>query len=203
MIAVIDYGVGNLFSLRSSLRHLGLEAAVTADPEVIRAADRVILPGVGAFGDAMEQLERRGLVPVVRPKPPASPCWASAWGCSCCLRRAMSMAAMPGWGWCRDGCAPWPPTWLTPPSRCPRSAGTPWSCCAPRTRCSLSAAGGVRLLCPQLLRQRLCRQHPGGQRILHPGDGRGAGGLGVRRPVPPRKERRHRPAHPAGLCGIH
>ena len=66
MIAVIDYGVGNLFSLRSSLRHLGLEAAVTADPEVIRAADRVILPGVGAFGDAMEQLERRGLVPVVQ-----------------------------------------------------------------------------------------------------------------------------------------
>ena len=62
MIAVIDYGVGNL----SSLRHLGLEAAVTADPEVIRAADRVILPGVGAFGDAMEQLERRGLVPVVQ-----------------------------------------------------------------------------------------------------------------------------------------
>ena len=66
MIAVIDYGVGNLFSLRSSLRHLGLDAAVTADPEVIRAADRVILPGVGAFGDAMEQLERRGLVPVVQ-----------------------------------------------------------------------------------------------------------------------------------------
>ena len=66
MIAVIDYGVGNLSSLRSSLRHLGLEAAVTADPEVIRAADRVILPGVGAFGDAMEQLERRGLVPVVQ-----------------------------------------------------------------------------------------------------------------------------------------
>ena len=66
MIAVIDYGVGNLFSLRSSLRHLGLEAAVTADPEVIQAADRVILPGVGAFGDAMEQLERRGLVPVVQ-----------------------------------------------------------------------------------------------------------------------------------------
>ena len=53
MIAVIDYGVGNLFSLRSSLKSLGLEAVVTADPAVIRAADRVILPGVGAFGDAM------------------------------------------------------------------------------------------------------------------------------------------------------
>ena len=66
MIAVIDYGVGNLFSLRSSLRHLGLEAAVTADPAAIRAADRVILPGVGAFGDAMDKLTAAGLVPVLR-----------------------------------------------------------------------------------------------------------------------------------------
>ena len=66
MIAVIDYGVGNLFSLRSSLRSLGLEAAVTADPAAIRAADRVILPGVGAFGDAMARLRAGGLVPVIR-----------------------------------------------------------------------------------------------------------------------------------------
>ena len=66
MIAVVDYGVGNLFSLCSSLRQLGLETAVTADPAVIRAADRVILPGVGAFGDAMEKLAAAGLVPVIR-----------------------------------------------------------------------------------------------------------------------------------------
>ena len=46
MIAIIDYGVGNLFSLKSSLAHLGQEAVVTADPAVIRAADRLILPGV-------------------------------------------------------------------------------------------------------------------------------------------------------------
>ena len=57
MIAIIDYGVGNLFSLKSSLAHLGQEAVVTADPAVIRAADRLILPGVGAFGDAMAKLE--------------------------------------------------------------------------------------------------------------------------------------------------
>ena len=55
MIAIIDYGVGNLFSLRSSLTHLGLEAVVTADAQTIRKADRLILPGVGAFGDAMAQ----------------------------------------------------------------------------------------------------------------------------------------------------
>lgn len=66
MIAIIDYGVGNLFSLRSSLQALGLEAAVTADPAAIRAADRVILPGVGAFGDAMDKLTATGLVPVIQ-----------------------------------------------------------------------------------------------------------------------------------------
>ena len=66
MIAIIDYGVGNLFSLRSSLAHLGLDAVVTADADTIRAADRLILPGVGAFGDAMAKLNATGLVPVIR-----------------------------------------------------------------------------------------------------------------------------------------
>ena len=66
MIAVVDYGVGNLFSPRSSLRHLGLDACVTADPAALEAADRLILPGVGAFGDAMDKLTAAGLVPVLR-----------------------------------------------------------------------------------------------------------------------------------------
>lgn len=61
MIAVIDYGVGNLFSLVSALKFLGLEYKVTADVADIRAADRLILPGVGAFGDAMARLEQTGL----------------------------------------------------------------------------------------------------------------------------------------------
>lgn len=61
MIAVIDYGVGNLFSLVSALKFLGLEHKVTADVADIRAADRLILPGVGAFGDAMARLEQTGL----------------------------------------------------------------------------------------------------------------------------------------------
>ena len=66
MIAIVDYGVGNLFSLSSSLRHLGLETEVTGDAERLRAAERIILPGVGAFGDAMEKLTATGLVPVLR-----------------------------------------------------------------------------------------------------------------------------------------
>ena len=66
MIAIIDYGVGNLFSLKSSLVQLGQDTVVTADPDTIRKADRLILPGVGAFGDAMDKLVATGLVPVIR-----------------------------------------------------------------------------------------------------------------------------------------
>ena len=65
MIAIVDYGVGNLFSLRCSLQSLGLETAVTAEPEMIRKADRVILPGVGAFGDAIDKLRATGLDRIV------------------------------------------------------------------------------------------------------------------------------------------
>ena len=66
MIAIIDYGVGNLFSLASSLSSLGFDAAVTGDPAVIRSADRLILPGVGAFGDAADKLRENGLDELIR-----------------------------------------------------------------------------------------------------------------------------------------
>lgn len=65
MIAIVDYGVGNIFSLYSSLKYIGAEAALTSDPEEIRAADKIILPGVGAFGDAAEKLRQTGLADVV------------------------------------------------------------------------------------------------------------------------------------------
>ncbi len=65
MIAIIDYGVGNLFSLSGSLAHLNIESVVTRAPDVIDAAERVILPGVGAFGDAMEKLREHALIPVL------------------------------------------------------------------------------------------------------------------------------------------
>ena len=61
MIAIVDYGVGNLFSLSCSLQSLGLDTVVTSDPKVIRNAERVILPGVGAFGDAVDKLRATGL----------------------------------------------------------------------------------------------------------------------------------------------
>ena len=66
MVAIVDYGVGNLFSLCSSLKAIGAEAVVTDDPAVLAVADRIILPGVGAFGDAADKLRERGLFDVVR-----------------------------------------------------------------------------------------------------------------------------------------
>ena len=65
MVAVIDYGVGNLFSLRCSLEKLGADVVVTGDRAVIESADRVILPGVGAFRDARRKLRDTGLDKVV------------------------------------------------------------------------------------------------------------------------------------------
>ena len=65
MIAVIDYGVGNLFSLTQSLKAIGVDAKVTSDPDVIRSADGIILPGVGAFEDARKKLSEAGLDTVV------------------------------------------------------------------------------------------------------------------------------------------
>ena len=61
MIGIIDYGVGNLFSLRSSFAAIGAEAFVSGDAAELAKADRLVLPGVGAFGDAAEKLRRSGL----------------------------------------------------------------------------------------------------------------------------------------------
>ena len=66
MVAIIDYGVGNLFSLKSSLREIGAEAVVTSDEKVIAEADRIILPGVGAFEDAARKLRESGMAEVVK-----------------------------------------------------------------------------------------------------------------------------------------
>lgn len=66
MVAIVDYGVGNLFSLTSSFAAIGTEVVVTADPTVLKAADRIILPGVGAFGDAANKLRDCGLDTVLK-----------------------------------------------------------------------------------------------------------------------------------------
>ena len=66
MIAIVDYGVGNLFSVCASLKKIGVEAIVTSDKAVIENADKIIVPGVGAFADAMEKLKKTGLDEVLK-----------------------------------------------------------------------------------------------------------------------------------------
>ncbi len=66
MIAIIDYGAGNLFSVRNALDYLGIKHTISSNPAVLEAADELILPGVGAFPDAMRMLRESGLVPVIR-----------------------------------------------------------------------------------------------------------------------------------------
>ena len=66
MIAIVDYGVGNLFSLKSSMEAIGAETVVTSDESVLRKADKIILPGVGAFEDAIGKLKKTGLDKVIK-----------------------------------------------------------------------------------------------------------------------------------------
>lgn len=61
MTVIVDYGVGNLFSLKSSLKYIGVDSIISGEPETIANADRIILPGVGAFADARDKLKVNGL----------------------------------------------------------------------------------------------------------------------------------------------
>lgn len=66
MITVVDYGIGNLGSVLKAFRHLGVPVTLSDDPAVLRRADALVLPGDGAFGATMAEVERRGLVPLLR-----------------------------------------------------------------------------------------------------------------------------------------
>lgn len=65
-ITIIDYGMGNLYSVVNAFKALGAEPIVTSDVEEIRNAEKILLPGVGAFGDCMANLEKSGLIPVIK-----------------------------------------------------------------------------------------------------------------------------------------
>lgn len=66
MVTIVDYGSGNLRSVQKAFERLGADARITAEPDVVAAAHRLVLPGVGAFGDAMRELQARGLVEPIR-----------------------------------------------------------------------------------------------------------------------------------------
>lgn len=94
----MDYGVGNLFSLQSSLRVLGLETEVTGQAERLRAADRIILPGVGAFGDARAKLDETGLVPVLLEEAERKPLLGICLGMQLLFDRSFEYGEHPGLG---------------------------------------------------------------------------------------------------------
>ena len=99
MIAIIDYGVGNLFSLKSSLAAIGREAVVTADRAVLRAASHVILPGVGAFGDAAARLRAVGMAEAVLEAAAAGkPVLGICLGMQLLLERSFEYGEHPGLG---------------------------------------------------------------------------------------------------------
>ena len=98
MIAIVDYGVGNLFSLSSSLRALGVETEVTRDAGRLRAAGRIILPGVGAFGDAREKLDGTGLVPVLWEEAERKPLLGICLGMQLLFDRGFEYGEHPGLG---------------------------------------------------------------------------------------------------------
>ena len=99
MLAIIDYGVGNLFSLSCSLKAIGKESVITSDPEIIRNADRIILPGVGAFGDAAEKLRSSGMAELVKEQAAAGkPLMGICLGMQLLLDKSFEYGEHPGLG---------------------------------------------------------------------------------------------------------
>ena len=98
MTAIVDYGVGNLFSLKSSLRALGVEAEITCRAERLREAERIILPGVGAFGDARAKLDATGLVPVLLEEAEQKPLLGICLGMQLLFDRSFEYGEHPGLG---------------------------------------------------------------------------------------------------------
>jgi len=99
MLTIVDYGVGNLFSLQSSFSYIGCPVVVTGDPAAIEAADRLILPGVGAFADAAAKLRENGLDELLRQKAAAgTPIMGICLGMQMLLERSLEYGCHEGLG---------------------------------------------------------------------------------------------------------
>lgn len=98
MIIMIDYGAGNLFSVKNALDFLGIENDISADADAIKKADGLILPGVGAFPDAMAMLEKSGLVPVIRQQALCKPLLGICLGMQLLFETGYEFSEMSGLG---------------------------------------------------------------------------------------------------------
>lgn len=98
MIAIIDYGAGNLFSVQNALNYLSLENKITSDKGEIVNADRIILPGVGAFGDAMEKLNNSGLIDTIKNEALKKPFLGICLGMQLLFRKSFEFGEFDGLG---------------------------------------------------------------------------------------------------------
>lgn len=98
MIVIVDYGVGNLFSLSSSVRSLGAEVRVTGRAGDLQAATHILLPGVGAFADAMAKLEATGLIPVLKEEAARKPLLGICLGMQLLFDKSYEYGEHPGLG---------------------------------------------------------------------------------------------------------
>ena len=205
MIAIIDYGVGNLFSLKSSLAAIGREAVVTGDRAVLRAASHVILPGVGAFGDAAARLRAAGMAEAVLEAAAAGkPVLGICLGMQLLLERSFEYGgAPPAWASFRGG-APHPGRDSGGAGRAPHGLERP-PLPGGRPRSPIFAAleeGGARLFRPLLRGLCLRRGAHRLDRVRRASDGGGAERKRVRHPVPPGEERGCGTADSQGILRI-
>lgn len=98
MIAIIDYGAGNIFSVKNALDHLGVQAVLTGDRAVIEGADGIILPGVGAFPAAMKRLNDSGLIDVIKAEAKKKPFLGICLGMQMLFERAFEFEETAGLG---------------------------------------------------------------------------------------------------------
>ncbi|MCH5324937.1 MAG: imidazole glycerol phosphate synthase subunit HisH [Eubacterium sp.] len=98
MIVIIDYGAGNLFSVQNALNYLGVENEISSDPAKLIAADRLILPGVGAFPDAMKKLKETGLVDIIKEQARQKPLMGICLGMQMLLEKSYEFGETEGLG---------------------------------------------------------------------------------------------------------
>ena len=196
MIAIIDYGVGNLFSLASSLKSLGLETKVTRDAAAIRAADHIILPGVGAFADAMAKLEATGLVPVIKQEVEHKPLLGICLGMQLLFEKSYEYGERTGLGLIPGEVCPLADDLKDPSLKVPHIGWNRLDIVPGRENDPLfkyTKPGEYVYYVHSFYAKNCAANTLAGRCEKRPG---------IRHAVPPRKIRRYRPAHAAGLCRI-
>jgi glutamine amidotransferase len=141
-ITVVDYGRGNLFSLAQALRLIGEKCEITSDPAKVAVSERIILPGVGAFGDAMEGLRDRGLVdPIIETATKGVPLLGVCVGCQVLMSKGQEFGEHDGLGLIA-GTVTKLPSWNPDDATAVRIPNVGWHPVTPR----VGASGAARLL---------------------------------------------------------